>query len=57
MIELDLTDEQKQELEEIQKRYGLGSIEAAAEMLIKKRMMLIQQQLTGGLGLPTWGAA
>ena len=53
-IDIDLTEEQQQLLEKIQQQYGLDSIEAAAEMLFKRRMMHIQQELTGGLGLPTW---
>ena len=53
-IDIDLTEEQQKILEEIQQQYGLDSIEAAAEMLFQKRMMYVRQELTGGLGLPTW---
>ncbi|MDO9177462.1 MAG: hypothetical protein Q7U16_03890 [Agitococcus sp.] len=53
-IDIDLTEEQQHLLEIIQKQYGLDSIEAAAEMLFKRRMMYVRQELTGGLGLPTW---
>lgn len=53
-IDIDLTEEQQKILEEIQQQYGLDSIEAAANMLFQKRMMYVRQELTGGLGLPTW---
>lgn len=55
-IDIDLTEEQQQTLEIIQQQYGLDSIEAAAQMLFQRRMMYVRQELTDGLGLPTWVA-